>query len=212
MTTAKDQSHYNLKATAIVLGKPLVEKPVVSLTEIQLKKWTGAYQFEDVVRFITYNDGALYSTREGGQPFKLIPLSETSFQFDDSFTTYDFSIENGKKATLFTDRINKSKGIETDKKPAEEKESITLDPEVLFAYTGTYELHPTFLIEITTNGNQIFAQATGQPQFEIFAESEDTFFLKVVEAKITFSKNPDGSIKSLTLLQGGQEMIGMKLK
>ncbi|WP_188439247.1 serine hydrolase [Planktosalinus lacus] len=203
---------YNLKATAIVLGKPLVEKPAVTLTEEQLQKWTGAYQFEEVVRFITYNDGALYSTREGGQPFKLIPLSENSFQFEDSFTTYDFSMENGKKVSLFTDRINKSKGVETDKTPEPEKESISLPQEILASYEGTYELQPSFQIVVTTKDDRIFAQATGQPQFEIFAENENTFFLKVVEAKVTFNKNPDGTVKSLTLFQGGQEMEGKKIK
>lgn len=202
----------NLKATAIVLGKPLVEKPAVTLTEAQLQQWTGAYQFEDVVRFINFNDGSLYSTREGGQPFKLIPVSENSFQFEGSFTTYDFSIKNGKKEVLFADRINKSKGVETDKNPKPEKEAISLPKEILANYEGTYELQPSFQIVVTTQDNRIFAQATGQPQFELFAESENTFFLKVVEAKVTFNKNPDGSIKSLTLFQGGQEIEGIKIK
>jgi len=208
----KGPETFNLKATAIVLGKPLVEKPAVALTSEQLNKWTGAYQFEDVVRFITYKDGALYSTREGGQPFKLIPLSENKFQFDGSFTTYTFSIENGKRITEFADRIVKSKGVETDKETASERESTTVAPEVLLTYTGTYELHPSFQIVVTAQGSQLFAQATGQPKFELFAESETTFFLKVVEAKVTFNKNPDGSIKSLTLFQGGQEMEGKKVK
>src|SRR5690606_18201031 len=96
----KGPETFNLKATALVLGKPLVEKPSVTITDKQLQQWTGAYQFEDVVRFITYKDGALYSTREGGQPFKLIPLSENKFQFEGSFTTYAFSKNNGKKEVL----------------------------------------------------------------------------------------------------------------
>ncbi|MCR9182502.1 MAG: serine hydrolase [Flavobacteriaceae bacterium] len=208
----KGPETFNLKATAIVLGKPLVEKPAVALTETQLQQWTGAYQFEDVVRYITHKDGALYSTREGGQPFRLIPLSENNFQFEGSFTTYDFSLKNGKKEVLFADRINKSKGIETDKKPEPEKESITLAPEKLTEFEGTYELQPSFHIVVRSENNRLFAQATGQPEFEIFAESENTFFLKIVEAKVTFNKNPDGSIKSLTLFQGGQEMEGKKIK
>ena len=202
----------NLKAVAIVLGKPLIDKPAVALSQEKLQKWTGAYQFEDVVRFITLKDGTLYSTREGGQPFKLIPLSENEFQFDGSFTTYEFSIENGKRTTMFADRINKSKGRETNKKPEPEKASISLSPESLLKFEGTYELHPSFHIEVSVLEDRIFAQATGQPQFEIFAESENTFFLKVVEAKMTFNKNPDGTIKSLTLFQGGQEIEGIKIK
>jgi len=201
----------NLKATAIVIGKPIVDKPAVSLTEEQLQQWTGAYQFDDVVRFITYKDGALYSTREGGQPFKLIPLSENKFQFEDSFTTYDFSKKNGKKEVVFADRINKSNGVETDKKPEATKESIVLPAETLMKYEGTYELHPSFHLVITSQEDRIFAQATGQPQFELFAENENTFFLKVVEAKVVFNLNTDGTVKSLTLFQGGQEMEGNKI-
>lgn len=208
----KGPETFNLKATALVLGKPLVEKPAVTLTDEQLQQWTGAYQFEDVVRFITYKDGALYSTREGGQPFKLIPLSENKFQFEGSFTTYDFSKNNGKKEVLFADRINKSKGVETDKKPNPEKEAVSLPKEILANYEGTYELQPSFQIVVTTQDNRIFAQATGQPQFEIFAENENTFFLKVVDAKVTFNKNPDGTVKSLTLFQGGQAIEGKKIK
>jgi len=207
----KGPEPFNLKATAIVLGKPLVKKPSVTLTEEQLKQWTGAYQFDDVLRFITHSDGSLYSTREGGQPFKLFPLSENEFQFEDSFTTYKFSIKNGKKETLLTDRINKTKGVETDKSSKPEKESITLSPEILTKYVGTYELQPSFLIVVRSENERIFAQATGQPEFEIFAENENTFFLKVVEAKVTFNKNPDGSIKSLTLFQGGQQIEGKKV-
>lgn len=207
----KGPETFNLKATAIVLGNPLVEKPAIALTVAQLQQWTGAYQFEDVVRYITYKEGALYSTREGGQPFRLIPLSENNFQFEGSFTTYDFSLKNGKKEVLFADRINKSKGIETDIKPKPEKESIMLSTEILTEFEGTYELQPSFHIVVRSENNRIFAQATGQPEFEIFAESENTFFLKVVEAKVTFNKNPDGSIKSLTLFQGGQEMEGKKI-
>lgn len=202
----------NLKATAVVLGKPIIKKPVVSLNQEQLKKWEGAYQFEDVVRFITYNEGALYSKRERGESFKLIPISENNFQFQDSFTNYSFSMENGKKTTLFVDRAFKSKGVETNKNPKPEKESIVFPEEILTNYEGTYELQPTFHIDITTKGNRIFAQATGQPQFEIFAESENTFFFKVVEATVVFNKNSDGSIESLTLFQGGQEIEGKKIK
>jgi hypothetical protein len=33
---------------------------------------------------------------------------------------------------------------------------------------------------------RLFAQATGQEKFEIFAESETKFFLKVVDAQLEF--------------------------
>jgi hypothetical protein len=55
------------------------------------------------------------------------------------------------------------------------------------------------------------AQATGQPKFQIFPQSENVFYLKVVEAQLTFNRNESGKVISVTLLQGGQEIVGPKM-
>jgi CubicO group peptidase (beta-lactamase class C family) len=92
----------------------------------------------------------------------------------------------------------------------EEPSEIKASKELLLQYIGKYEIAPSFMITITVEGEQIFAQASGQPRFEIFPESEDTFYLKVVEAKIKFNKAPDGKCTGLTLFQGGRELPGKK--
>ncbi|MDZ4329491.1 MAG: serine hydrolase domain-containing protein, partial [Flavobacterium sp.] len=126
----KGAEPHNLKVVSALLGKPITEKVAVKIMEKQLKKWVGAYQFEDVVRFITYDKGVLYSTREGGRPLKLEPLSDNEFRFENSLTTYKFSSKNGKKQVLYTDRIVKSLGTETNKKLPSEREVITLPQEI----------------------------------------------------------------------------------
>ena len=55
-------------------------------------------------------------------------------------------------------------------------------------------------------------QATGQEKFEIFAESETTFYPRAFAAKLTFVKDADGKVTSVRLLQGGRETIGKKIK
>ena len=89
---------------------------------------------------------------------------------------------------------------------------ITVDDDILQTYVGAYELAPEFLITVNKNGNQLIAQATGQGEFEIYPKSDSVFYLKVVEAQVTFNLNDEGHVVSLTLLQGGQEMIGQKVK
>ncbi|MFN8713391.1 MAG: serine hydrolase [Bacteroidota bacterium] len=202
----------NLKVVSALLGKPIREKAVVKLSEKELKKWVGAYQFEEVVRFITYENGMLYSTREGGRPMKLEPLSGNEFRFENSFSAYTFSMKNGKKQVLFTDRIIKSIGVETDKKPLAEKESIQLPPSILIKYVGVYDLQPTFQIEIEMQNDRLFAIAMGQPAIEIFAETENSFFMKEMPAQIVFNLNADGTVKSLTFFQGEIPMEGVKIK
>jgi CubicO group peptidase (beta-lactamase class C family) len=202
----------NIKVASILLGKPITENVAVKISEEELKKWIGAYQFEDVIRFITYENGILYSTREGGRPIKLEPMSDNEFKFESSFTAYKFSIKDSKKQVLYTDRIKKSIGVQTDKKPVTEKEIIPLATNILAKYVGVYELQPSFQINIEIQNNHLFAKTTGQPSVELFAETENSFLIKEIGAKVVFNLNTDGSIKSLTFSQGGMKMEGKKVK
>ena len=70
--------------------------------------------------------------------------------------------------------------------PSERKE-ITVSPKILADYAGTYELSPTFSIVITFEDGQLMTQATRQPKFPLFAESDTKFFLKVWMRKLSFS-------------------------
>ncbi len=202
-----------LEIAALVSDKPKYTKEnKVKLSSKELKKWVGAYQFDNnAVRYITLKDGQLFSKREGSpQEFKIHPTSKNTFSFEDGFISYDFSIKDGKKVALFKNRINKAKGVFVDKKAPKEKEIITVSSDILKTYEGEYELQPGFVITVTSKGNQLFAQATGQPQFELFGESNTKFFLKVVKASVEFHKNEKGEVNALTLNQGGRAMKAKK--
>jgi len=105
-------------------------------------------------------------------------------------------------------RVLKKLGVNTEGLFKE----IIVDENILQTYVGKYELSPEFIINVTKNGSQMIAQATGQAEFEIYPRSENVFYLKVVEAQITFNLNENGQVMSMTLLQGGQETTGLKLK
>jgi len=89
---------------------------------------------------------------------------------------------------------------------------IEVSPEILDSYVGQYQLAPEFILTISRNGSQLSAQATGQAEFEIYASSKNEFFLKVVEASVTFNINENGEVKSLTLHQGGQDLPANKME
>ena len=203
---------HNLKAAYATLGKSIRQTNAVQLSEKEARKWVGAYQFEDVARFITYDNGALYSTRDGGRPIKLEPLSDHEFRFENSFSTYTFSSKKGKKQVLYANRIEKSFGVETDKKPLTEKETILLPQKILAKYVGVYELQPSFLIEIELQNDHLLAKATGQPPVTLFAETENSFFIKEIGAQVVFDVHTDGTVKSLAFSQGGRKMEGKKIK
>ena len=90
-------------------------------------------------------------------------------------------------------------------------EEVIVAEELLQSYVGKYELSPGFILTVSKEGSQMKTQATGQSMVDIFPKSDTVFYLKVVAAQITFNRAEDGTVKSLTLLQGGQEMTGEKL-
>jgi GTP:adenosylcobinamide-phosphate guanylyltransferase len=89
---------------------------------------------------------------------------------------------------------------------------ISIEDEILESYVGQYQLSPSFIITITKEGKQMKAQATGQSKFEIYPKSQNEFYIKIVEAEVIFNVNENGEVESLTLLQNGQEMKGVKIE
>jgi CubicO group peptidase (beta-lactamase class C family) len=93
---------------------------------------------------------------------------------------------------------------------AGERKEITVAPAILANYVGTYQIAPDFALVMTLEGGQLMTQATGQPKFPLFAESETKFFLKVVDAEVDFVKNDKSEVTGLVLHQGGQDIKGAK--
>jgi CubicO group peptidase (beta-lactamase class C family) len=91
-------------------------------------------------------------------------------------------------------------------------EAFEVSKDILEQYVGQYELVPGFILTISLENNQLKAQATGQPEFPVFAKSENVFYYKVVEAELTFNQNDGGIVESVTLFQGGQKITGKKLE
>jgi hypothetical protein len=95
--------------------------------------------------------------------------------------------------------------------PQAQRTDVTLAPAVLDRYVGDYALTPAFHIVVTREGNGLYAQATGQQRFRLFAEREDEFFLKVVDAQVTFTRDASGAVTAMVLHQGGQDMRGTRV-
>jgi D-alanyl-D-alanine-carboxypeptidase/D-alanyl-D-alanine-endopeptidase len=96
--------------------------------------------------------------------------------------------------------------------PAKQRQEVKVDATVLEKYTGRYQLAPNFIITITRDRDQLYAQATDQPRFEIFAESPREFFLKVVDAQLTFVVDANGLATSLVLHQNGNNTPGNRIE
>lgn len=93
----------------------------------------------------------------------------------------------------------------------QERKAINLGPATYDAYVGKYELTPAFVITVSREPNGLSIQATDQPKFEVFAESEANFFLTAVDAQITFVKNEKGEVTHLVLHQNGADQTAKRI-
>ena len=91
-----------------------------------------------------------------------------------------------------------------------ERTEIKLTNEQLQKFVGVFEIQESMEVTVSLKSNQLFVQLTGQNAFPVFAESELSFFLKVVDAQVEFQLNDKQEVTSLVLLQGGNKIKATK--
>lgn len=102
--------------------------------------------------------------------------------------------------------------------PPEPQTRIVVDPSLLDRYTGSYDL-PDRVLEIMRDGDRLFAQFTlvsgkriAGPVFEMCAEDERSFSIKLIGGRISFEADSDGRTTGLIMHRAGREpMSGSRL-
>lgn len=88
--------------------------------------------------------------------------------------------------------------------PKDRKE-IAVDAKIMDQYVGKYDVAPGLSFTIGKEGGNLTFLPPGQPKpVPLYAESETVFFLKVVDATITFVKDADGKVTGLEFRQAGR--------
>ena len=96
--------------------------------------------------------------------------------------------------------------------PLATHKEIALDPKIFDRYVGVYQFVPGVALTFTREGAHMFTQLTNQPKFEIFAEGEKEFFVKAVDAQITFETGAEGRATAATLHQNGRDQKAKRVE
>jgi CubicO group peptidase (beta-lactamase class C family) len=186
--------------------------------------YEGVYQIEEgTYRMITAEDSALYSQHTSGGQFRVFPEDKDKFFFEhDHMTTLTFERdENGKviRHVLHKpgqDAPAEKLGPEEAQKVLAERDAkwqtAEVDPEVYEKYVGEYKLPIGLDLVVRTDQGKIFIEGSGQPEAELYPKSETEYFLKVVNAQITFVVDEAGKVTGMILHQNGQDFPGEKIK
>ena len=86
-----------------------------------------------------------------------------------------------------------------------ERKEVRVDPKLFDGFVGRYELAPSVVMTVTSDGDRLMTQINGQPKLEILAEGEHDYFAKAVDAQITFVTDAQGRAIELILHQNGRD-------
>ncbi|HJS23466.1 MAG TPA: serine hydrolase [Pyrinomonadaceae bacterium] len=163
-----------------------------------------------------------YQLLRSGKPKEAIEIFKLNVEaYPQGFNTYDslaeaymavnereLAIQNYKKSV----ELNPGNANAVEVLKRLEKAPVTVDAKLFDTYVGQYEVGPNFVMRVFREGDKFMTQATGQPVFEIFPESETTFYPRAFVAKLTFVKDADGKVTGLRIDQGGRVTNGRKIK
>jgi serine-type D-Ala-D-Ala carboxypeptidase/endopeptidase len=95
--------------------------------------------------------------------------------------------------------------------PIKEHVEVTVNSKLFDNYVGSYELAPNAILTVSRTGDELFTQLTGQPKVQVFPESDRKFFLKVVDAQLTFDTDAQGKATEVVLHQNGRDITAKRL-
>ena len=96
---------------------------------------------------------------------------------------------------------------------------VQLPAAMLARYVGTYDIPPSTLLgspglvlAVTLKDDELFVTPSSQPTARLWPESDTEFFLKQVNAQVTFTRNASGAVTGLVLHYNGEDRPATKIK
>lgn len=166
-----------------------------------LDAYVGRYDYGAAVMTVTRKDNRLFAQLTGQPVYEIYPKSDREFFWKVVDAQLEF-IKNDKGEV--TKAIHHQNGQTINAARIPEIKTVKVDPKILATYVGKYKLGDA-IATITVSADQIFAQLTGQPKFEIFAVNDAEFVFKIVHAKVRFVKDSAGKVAKIEVEQGGQK-------
>jgi D-alanyl-D-alanine carboxypeptidase len=208
-------SYIAQNVTAMAMGKPFAERKPITVSVDTLKAFEGIYKTETPPNRVVQLDGDKLVLQRGGTRAVMVPYAENEFALPNfSFTRYRFvKGEDGKVKHVVAIDPNDSEDINVriGDKPTERK-VVPIAQKDFDMLVGEYKIANDFALNVTREGDRYFTQATGQGKIEIYAESETKFFVKVMDAQLTFQKDAEGKATGVVMTQGGRDTPAKKVK
>jgi CubicO group peptidase (beta-lactamase class C family) len=213
-TTATDLAKFAIEVQLSAIGE---SNHVLSRTTVQeMLSPVGVGGFAVGFSIAREGEGWYFSHGGGNWGFRCILMAHKTKGYGLAIMTN--ADRGGAVMSEISRRIQKAyewdsmaEGVPRGYDPIVERTAIDLPAETLATYVGSYEFSDAMTIVVTLEDGALFAQPTGQGKIGVFAESEETFFLKVVAGTISFTKDDSGAVTAMTIVQGGGTQTGTRV-
>lgn len=92
----------------------------------------------------------------------------------------------------------------------QERGLAKIDPKVYADYVGRYVVRAGTVITISARNHRLYAQATHEPEFELFPESLVKFFALVKDNEIVFQRGASGKVEVMEIHQDGKSFLAKR--
>jgi len=138
--------------------------------------------------------------------------------FESLFVAYEQSGEgaivmtNAQGGSAIAEEIMHSIAAEynwPDERPTE-KTAVPVDPKILADYAGRYELGPNFDLTLQVVDGHLTLEAPGEETLQLYASSNNRFFLAVMNAELEFVRDGQGKVIKMIMHQNGEDVPAQK--
>ncbi len=116
---------------------------------------------------------------------------------------------SGRVDALAESIIRMLAGTEVD--PPKIPKAKAVDAKQVARLQGRYEIVPQFILTVRADGEDLYVQATNQPELRVYPESATEWKYRLVEASLTFELPEKGKCTAVTLHQNGRDMRAPRL-
>lgn len=186
-----------------------VVKPV-AVPEDKLARLDGWYDLGTAKLVITHEGTQLFAQYTGQSRYPVFAKSPTLFVYRVVAASLEFDVKEDGTVNQVTlhqgGRHLPAKRMPPEAVPKARVE-VPVDPKVLAEYAGRYKQSDVVTLEVKVEGSHLLVRFTGQQAFEAYPETFKDFFMKKLDAQLTFVRTHDGKVSNVILHQGGEDQI-----
>jgi beta-lactamase regulating signal transducer with metallopeptidase domain len=208
---------------ARLFGDSARSRAAVSMDPRTFERYAGSFRINSGLILTITREGDQFFAQLTGQPkVRIYPQSEAEFFFATALDAW-ISFRGGHEADwlIFHQNGRDREARRVDRAEAQAAETAfrqrraategrrpaaTSDASSAGPYVGFYEAGPTNVLVITREGQQFFAQLTGQRRLSIFPAGGSEYAYGAADARITFVTEGDSRASELVLRLKGRDL------